>query len=231
MNSIEQVSEESYIHAVKGNFNDSIKNLIYGMQRYLDIFYSKTLDSFLDISNINDENIKEIMQFISVENENIIRAKCLSFVINIRSLLDRKNDSVLDITSKYKNEIKFSISIDTFDSLNKYIQEVEIDTLDINIYAEKTKSMDKLICVDKLMEDELNKYNIDKILESNEELGKDEFLPIVYNSHHSLLSIMDILKETLEKSTSLYLSLIVIRRVIKILILTHVAFATIEILQ
>ena len=103
--------------------------------------------------------------------------------------------------------------------------------MDINIYAEKTKSMDKLICVDKLMEDELNKYNIDKILESNEELGKDEFLPIVYNSHHSLLSIMDILKETLEKSTSLYLSLIVIRRVIKILILTHVAFATIEILQ
>ena len=66
---------ENFLEAAFGNFLDCIQNNVYSLQTYIDIFHDNVTSIYLTIENVEDKNIKEILKFVVMETDNILKSK------------------------------------------------------------------------------------------------------------------------------------------------------------
>ena len=60
--------EESFLQNISGNYSDYIKNMVFGLQKYVDQFYNHTSDIFLSIKKVEDPTMKQILNYLYGKN-------------------------------------------------------------------------------------------------------------------------------------------------------------------
>ena len=127
------VSNESFLDVISGNMKDCIKNIVYSLQNYINITYLNMSKIFMDINKIKDKDIRKTMHFLSVESENIIKDKGVSFANMSLKLVNKKYSLLVDGIKKTEN-CTFSFYSNNFAHLCNLENDLEWNKLQLNIY-------------------------------------------------------------------------------------------------
>ena len=133
--------EKSFITVHVSNFKDSICNLIYDYQKYLNMFYGniKNLYTTMAQNDIISTSNKEVISFAVNESENILNNKTIAFAISAHHLVERKYAELRSSILKHEN-IKFYICPRAYEYLKTLLSKMDIDALALNIYDSKFKN-------------------------------------------------------------------------------------------
>lgn len=214
-----------------GNYYDSIKNIMFKIQKYYDILsmdlklYTKEKENFL----LNDK----IIGFIICESEEILKNKLICSGFEIETLIIKKYNNFVSkiINSDVKNDVSsYYISEQTV----KYIQNLCKKISTINLYynneIKKTDSCKNIntFNYEIFFDDCINQYetivNNDYIKSDKNHLVKilSESRDIFSNTIHNLCVLM-------LKSSSIYELDVIMKYIIKSMVLSYIFIIKIKV--
>lgn len=221
--------EESFLEIAIGNFFDCIKNTVYNLQKYIDRFYSQ-INSIYDISDtITDPNVKQVLNFFMIENENIIKLKGIGFASDVSRLITRKYVSLVENIKKESYRYTYKISKDAYNFLDKCQDEIDSRSLILNNYSKKEITIEEICKFTKFMETEFHKYDNMDFTITDEIIDHEQILEILDTAYVKLSFSMTELKKLTEDSMSVYTTANACRRIISLMIILYHILITIKI--
>jgi hypothetical protein len=220
--------EENFLEAAFGNFLDRIKNSVYGLQRYIDMFHPNSDYVLVDFKNSKDNQTKEMMKFILLESENISQYKTIHFAVETENIIHDKYESLIKSIEHDADNHRYMISFEAYMYLESYIREMDYEHITDNQYKKKPKSMSNIYDFDDYMNKEFDVFNKLKFKLADESISKQELIIILNGAFMQLSVVMLNLKRMLEQSNSLFTRSIICRKIITILIITYVVVSTIQ---
>ena len=223
-------SHESFLASIVGNMNDYIRNLIYDLQRYINNTYVSMPDLFMSIEDIEDERIRRALHFLSVESENIVKHKGISYAIDANTL----------ITNKYKRLVKsikeskvttFNIYMDSFDYLDEFQNNINWKDLRLNMYAKDKTDLEELLDLKSHMEYKFNFFYDIKFTNYKKGVNKSDLIDIITEAYNNLIKTLEHFRQINESSTSMYLTINACRKITSILVLACHIISTIELVE
>lgn len=208
------------------NYINYVYNLIHELQSYINVFKQDVQLMYKLSKDFNPEEYqreKNATIFIMANADNILMSRCVTFATRSRQLLDRKIIEIFDTLSMYLKKGKFEkeieISNDIFDYYDNYQVNIDFESLAYGSYHNKEYGVPEIY--------DLNKYALLK----EKELSEKEFNTIKWYDYTKLKNRLDWgyreslntfikLRKLLDRSNSLYTSLIIIHVYIDILILS-----------
>lgn len=231
-NNIKHTEEENFMEVAVGNFIDCVRNAVYGLQKYIDNFYNPISEIYTNEIKIKDPNVRKVINFALVENENIIKNKGIAFANEISNLLLRKYDSLIESIEKESDKYKYKISEDAYSFLDKFQDDIDWQNLQLNAYtSRKCDDMKLLFEFNKFMESQFKRFAIYSFQATDIDLSKNEFITILDSAFLKLVSTMLQIKRILDSSTSLYTMSVSCRKVIEMSVMLYYILETIELIE
>lgn len=224
--------EESFLQNISGNYSDYIKNMVFGLQKYTDQFYSHTSDIFLSIKKVEDPTMKQILNYLSLESENIIKNKGVVFAIDSFKLVVKKYNRLISEVVNANDNVRYNIYIDGYKYLSSFQDDINWKLFQMNEYSKKkSRTIDELLDFDNHMRFEFEKVKGMEFKDIYCGLGKKEMMDTLGRGFNKLHSTLLHLKNLSEESTSLYTTAIITRKIISIMVLSWYVISTIEIYE
>ena len=221
--------EENFLDAALGNLYDYIKNTVYSLQTYTDVFHFHVSSICLDYDDQNDnEDIKQVLKFVVMEYENILKSKSISFALEIENILTRKYKSLSERIQCDKGKHKYWISTEAYQHLNLYQDEINWEKVTLNPYFKKESDTNQIYQFVNYMNHEFENYKEKEFRLDNKPITDEELITVLYTMFMKLNVTIIRLKKIIEKSFSLYTSAMVCNKIISILVLTYTVLSTIK---
>ena len=222
---------ETFLEEALGNFYDCINNAVYVLQKYIDKFYKNIPEIYQILPDIKEGKLNEVLRFISSENENIIKAKGISFVVEVTDILIRKYSGLV---SKIKNPSNvnclYRISNEAYSFFDEYQEDMNWKKLQMGIYTKKSETNNFNLDFVEYSEKEFERFKNYKFEMSNKDLDKDEFISILDTAVLKLTISMTELKKITEDSQSVYCTFLCCQKMITLMILVYHVMCSIQIL-
>ena len=224
-------NNESFIAEYIGNFFDCINNSIYNLQKYIDKFYKFMPNVFVSINDTSiSDDVKEVLKFVSSENENIIKSKGLSFILEVSNLLIRKYTSLTDEMKKPKNNgCKYIISKTAYSFFDKFQNDIEWEKLQMNMYAKSEHNTVESLDFISYSLNEFKKMELIEFEVSDRMLPFEDFIRILDIGLLKLTTSITSLKKIAEGSQSITCTSLCCKKVITLMILVFHVMKTIKI--
>ena len=226
---VNSYAKENSLEIGIGNYHDSIRNNVRGVQRYIDEFFKHIPDIYPAILEQKGEYY-DLVAFLFMENENIIKHKALSFMIESYKLLNRKWESLRKYVEKNDDDIYYMIPRDAFRFIYNKKEYNEWVSSAYNIYTrpENEEDQEEVMHVMEYLDERLEEFP--KTIHDGELLKftKKELLVRLDNMYLTLTHCINHLKELSEISFSAYSSLKTVRGMVNVLVMTYCAASTIK---
>ena len=223
-------THENFLGSIVGNMNDYIRNLIYDLQRYVNNTYVSMPDLFMTIQEVEDDRIRRVLHFLSVESENIVKHKGISYAIDAHTLINNKYQRLVKSIEK-SDECTFNIYMDGFKYLDEFQNNINWKNLRLNIYTKNKADLDELLDLTSHMEDKFKFFKDIKFENHKKGVTKDELIDIITIAYNKLIDTLEHFRLINESSTSLYLTINSCRKITSILVLACYIISTIEIVE
>ena len=231
MNNYSQCETENFLDAAFGNFLDCIKNLIYSLQKYLNVFYNDTNLIYVNYDRVKDKNIRSVLKFSVMESEEITKMKAIKFGVDVESLLYKKYESLLSNIRNDKEDNKYRISSEAYIYLDSYQSNIDWQKICLNPYIKKTKEHESIYDFISYMNNDFKTYGKINFTHNDREFSKDEVITILEGSFMKLSVTILQLKRMIENSNSMYTSALVCRQLITLIIITYYVVSTIQFVE
>ena len=202
---------EDFLQMSFGNFIDYIKNEVYGIQTYVDVFYHTTREMQEQYNGIKNDTVKKLLKLVLVKHNEILLSKFISFTINNENMVCSKIETLIHgIDNVIDNS--FNISFDGFLHLNECIY----DAINIrNNYLTK-----------KLEEITNRKYE-----NTVKNITGDELKEVIKLTFAKLSVAMLQLKRLMERSQTINTSATIAKVMIDLMLTAYVVCKTIIIVE
>lgn len=218
---------ENFLEAVFGNFLDCIQNNVYGLQTYIDIFHDNVSSIYLTIENVEDKNIKEILKFVVMETDNILKSKIISFAMDTDNLVTKKYEALLEQIKTDKEKHMYLISLDAYRYLDDFQNDIQSHLINTNPYFKKPGGAQSYNFLE-YMNYEFDTYKKLKFEKCGIPLSKDDLITVLDGAFTKVSVAMLQLQKQVENSDSMYSSSIICKKIITILIVIYEIVSTIE---
>lgn len=220
--------DEDFLKNIVGNYSDYIRNLVFGMQKYIDKFYSHTSEIFLSINKIEDPTMRQILHYLSVESENILRNKGVMFAIESFNLVVKKYDRLASNIINGGDDVRYNVYVDAYKYLDEFQDDINWKLFSMNEYTKDKTAIDELLDFENHMEDKFNTFSNIKFEKIYCGLNKKEMMDVLGRGFNKLHSTLLHLKNLAENSSSLYSTVIITRKIVSLLVLSCCIISTIE---
>ena len=222
-------NDEDFLEVAFGNFLDSIKNLVYGLQKYINMLHYTGDSIYLEYGTIKNQELKDIAKFVMLESEEIIKMKAIKFSIDAETLLRKKYESLVENINHEKNDYRYRISAEAYIYLDEFQKETNWDTIVSKCYKMLSKGNKNSYDFIHHMKDEFKQYESLKFKPTKNTIDKKELITILDGAFMNLSVSMLKFKRMIEGSTSIYVSASICKKIITLLIVTYVVISTIKI--
>lgn len=217
---------ENFLGAAFGNYFDCIKNSVYSLQKYIDSFHYTTGKFYLDYSSIDNQEMKDLFKFVLMEAEPIIKAKFITFAVEVENFLNKKYESLIqNIRTDENISNRFYISNDAYMFLDNF--QNEITSKGKNNPYNKKEEIDKIYQFKDFMEEEFALYENTKFKLNVTTISGKELAHFLDGAFMKVSATMITFKRMIEQSNSMYISASLCRSVISLLIVTYVVISTV----
>lgn len=218
----ENLSYEEPLDELVGNLTDTLKNLIYKYQKYIDMLYNNIPNITKDLKKINATACLETISFIISEQDKILILKGTDFINDIIILTKKKIDSLNKLVTDSKN-IKYTVSMDAYNKIFAYVSKINMNDLKENYY-----------CKGKPRITDLNKYVSNMLSSSTEKLGEvtefstSSIVMIIENTMTAIIDVFNGLKDISENSNTFVITYIITIHVINLYVMLIKLLSTIK---
>jgi hypothetical protein len=221
---METNKSENFLQAAYGNYLDCIKNAVYSLQKYMDIFHYTMNDVYLDYGKIKDPKLRELFKFAILESESISKAKAVSFTIETESFLNKKYNALIDCIKADNDDRMYRVSEDAYLYLDQIVNNILFNQKEMNNPYNKVedKKKDVYQFVD-YMNQEFDRHRDMSFTYTDKPATKTEVLHLLSGIFMKLSTAMLTFKKSIEHSTSVYVSALICRQVITLLVASYKA--------
>lgn len=214
---------EGILKEITGNYGDTMRNLIFRTQKYINALHHDINDSYSDFDPMLLKN--DMSGFIVCESEEILKNKLLRTVIDIKLTIRQKFNNLCNKLSLMDDDIDFYIPPHVYSYLqdildttrvtkNRYIKS-EIPQSDI---YDLVKSYDTLMDGFKYIDDS------DAYIKTS----KNDMITILKEADKSIEKITKKLCEVAENSPSIYNSLLIVHELMKYMVISYIYVSKIK---
>lgn len=218
-------SNKETLNEVNGNYIDTIRNLVFKTQKYINVFHFDIKNRYAD----NDGPMlldNDISGFVACEAEEILKNKLLRTAVDIKLIIQQKSANLRNKISGMDDDVMFCVSQQLHNHLydmcnlarvdrNRYVKSDDYDDEDI---YDLEKSYNEIYA-------EYSDIHIDsEYLKTN----KDGILKMIDEANSTVYDVVDELTTFIEKSPSVYNSLLTIHKLMKYMIITYFSVSKIK---
>lgn len=217
-----------FMDEISRSFQDSIKNIVYGLERYSNEFMSHVRKSFeCSMYDLNDD----IIGFLVCESEEIMRNRVLRSSIDICKMVTEKYSAVISRIEKQDDSISYVI----YDDLFEYLHMTYTKFLSTNSNFIKYHKNDRYVAHDKIydfttfFEKASRRYSKVSFKKRQLILTKQDVMSYLENINAEFYNAMLAMKILIESCSSCYMATHVIRDMIECMIVVGICLASIEV--
>lgn len=210
----------SILAEVASNFIDTIRNIVFKVQRYINVVHYEVRKYYIvpDDSPLSAQN--DIISFVICESEEILKNKLLKTSIEIKYTMKQKHTNLIKKIMAMEDDTEFFVT----PQLYYYFRDAcDISRLNKNRYSKSDNYRDDVIYdVEKSFNEIYSKY---------ENLGikdifyiktnKEDIIKIINEAYEKVYLVICNFTSLIEKSPSVYNSLIIIHEMISYMVLTY----------
>lgn len=217
---------EDFLQMSFGNFIDYIKNEVYGIQTYVDVFYHTTREMQEQYNGIKNDTVKKLLKLVLVKHNEILLSKFISFTINNENMVCSKIETLIHgIDNVIDNS--FNISFDGFLHLNECIYDVINIRNNFNPYSRTDIDFDFESYLTKKLEEITNR----KYENTVKNITGDELKEVIKLTFAKLSVAMLQLKRLMERSQTVNTSATIAKVMIDLMLTAYVVCKTIIIVE
>ena len=210
---------ESFLDCAVGNFRDSIQNLVFKFQVYIDNFYNH-IPAIYKMIETEDSALKKIIYFLINESENIIKIRALQFIIETQELLNRKYTSLrTNLTDPNNKDLKFEVSLSAYKFFTNQQDLIDWKCLN-NVYGKKDHNFYDLQKYVEYMNSKFEYYDNLVFQSSGNNYTTEDILTLIDTGLYTVNETVQEARKRIETSSSMYSTSLIVRLVIDILVLT-----------
>lgn len=217
---------ENFLDAAFGNYFDCIKNSVYSLQKYIDAFHYSTGKFYLEYDSIDNQEMKDLFKFVLMEAESIIKAKFVTFVVEVENFLNKKYESLIQNIKLDENiNRRFFISDEAYMFLDKF--QNDITAKGKNNPYNKKDSIESIYQFKDFMTEQFSLYENTKFGLNKTSISGKELVHFLDGAFMKVSVTMVNFKRMIEQSNSMYVSAVLCRSVISLLIVSYIVVSTI----
>nr|DAP43315.1 MAG TPA: hypothetical protein [Caudoviricetes sp.] len=217
---------EDFLQMSFGNFIDYIKNEVYGIQTYVDVFYHTTREMQEQYNGIKNDTVKKLLKLVLVKHNEILLSKFISFTINNENMVCSKIETLIHgIDNVIDNS--FNISFDGFLHLNECIYDAINIRNNFNPYSRTDIDFDFESYLTKKLEEITNR----KYENTVKNITGDELKEVIKLTFAKLSVAMLQLKRLMERSQTINTSATIAKVMIDLMLTAYVVCKTIIIVE
>ena len=214
---------EGVLKEITGNYGDTMRNLIFKTQKYINVFYHDVNNSYTEIDPMLLKN--DMIGFIVCESEEILKNKLLRTVFDIKLTIRQKFNNLYNKISLMDDDTEFYIPPHVYSYLQDILNKTRINK---NRYMKseipETDIYDLVKSFEVLMDD--FKYIDDA--DSYIKTSKNDMLKILKEADETIRGITEKLSEVAESSPSIYNSLLIVHELMKYMVISYMYVSNIK---
>lgn len=215
---------EDFLKMSFGNFIDYIKNEVYGIQRYIEVFHNTSNDMQSVFETMENPKVRELLKLTIVKHADIMLAKFITFAVNNENMVCSKIDTLVTNLNPLLDN-NFSLSYKGFLYLNDCIVDAINIRNNFNPYSRKDGDFD----FEGYLNTKLKEMSDKKYEDTIKSITGHELKEVIKLTFAKLSVAMLQLKRLMERSRTISTSATIAKVTIDLMITTYVVCTTINI--